>query len=389
MAYRRMIVILGVPIDDLTMTETLDRLEEMVYAGRANGKGHQVVTVNSDFVVKALRDADLRSLLQSADLATADGMPIVWGARLLKVPMRSRVTGADLVPALTARAAQKGFSVYFLGAAPGIAEQAAKTLRERCPGLKVAGIKSPEVSTIEATSPSLLQEIRDAKPDILLVAFGNPKQEKWIGRFGRELNVPVMIGVGGTLDFIAGKMRRAPHWMQNSGLEWLYRLIQEPRRLWQRYAVDMFIFSTAFLRQVWAMRRGWRPKTLLPATEMLLYDETAIININGELTVNNSSTFNQWSKLSLSLSPYIIVNLEKAEFLDSSAFGTLVGLARQARNNGGELWLAAPRPQILNTLRLLHLESFFTIRAALDDCLADRQDISARSGKPLMELSGT
>lgn len=389
MAYRRMVVILGVPIDDLDMAETLDRVEEMVYTGRSTGRGHQIVTVNADFIVKAMQDPELCSLLQSADLATADGMPIVWGARLVKVPMRSRVTGADMVPALAARAAQKGFSIYFLGAAPGVAAQAASMLRERCPGLKVAGIKSPEISSLDDTPPELLEEIRSAKPDILLVALGNPKQEKWIGRFGQELNVPVMIGVGGTLDFIAGKMRRAPVWMQNSGLEWLYRLIQEPKRLWQRYAVDLFIFSTAFLRQVWAMRRGWRPNTLLPTTEMLLYDETAILNINGELTVNNSSTFNEWSKLSLSLSPFIIVNLEKAEFLDSSAFGTLVGLARQARNGGGQLWLVAPRPQILDTLRLLHLDTFFAIRATIDDCLSEREHLSSQTSKPVMGLSST
>ncbi|MCB0142622.1 MAG: WecB/TagA/CpsF family glycosyltransferase, partial [Caldilineaceae bacterium] len=126
--FRKLLVILGTPIDDVTMDEALDRMDQLVAHGRATGRGHQIATVNADFVVKSLRDAELRRILQESDMATADGMPLVWGAHLLGVPLEGRVTGADMVPALAQRAAQKGYSMYFLGAAPGVAERAANIL---------------------------------------------------------------------------------------------------------------------------------------------------------------------------------------------------------------------------------------------------------------------
>ncbi|MGB5060032.1 MAG: WecB/TagA/CpsF family glycosyltransferase, partial [Candidatus Promineifilaceae bacterium] len=181
---RRLIVILGVPIDDLNMAETLDRLDEFVVTGRETGKGHQVATVNADFVVKSMTDPELRYLLQEADLSTADGMPLVWGSRLLGVNLEGRVAGADMIPALAQRAAAKGYSIYFLGAAPGIAAKAAEILKEQNPDLIVAGVKSPPYSSVIDMDPAIIAEIKAAQPDILLVAFGNPKQEKWIGMYG-------------------------------------------------------------------------------------------------------------------------------------------------------------------------------------------------------------
>jgi N-acetylglucosaminyldiphosphoundecaprenol N-acetyl-beta-D-mannosaminyltransferase len=394
---RKLIVILGIPIDDLDMGETLTRLETLIREGRASGKGHQVVTVNADFVVKASQDADLRHLLQNSDMATADGMPLVWGARLLGVRLRGRVTGADLVPALAGSAALKGFSVYFLGAAPGVAARAAEILTARYPGLKVAGICAPSIPTIEDTPQSIIDDIRAAKPDILLVAFGNPKQEKWIGKFGPMLNVPVMIGVGGSLDFITGKTRRAPVWMQRTGLEWLYRLLQEPRRLWQRYAVDMVVFSTFFWKQLWAMRRGWvssiNPKYVLPSalphSDLLMLEDTAIIHTQGQFTAASCEAFRSIARQALEATPYVIVNLENTEFMDSSAIGALVGLTRQAREAGGEVWLINLRKDIRATLELLRLDTFFSIQPGVTECLADRQSKVVGKGVPLPHLSGT
>ena len=138
---RKLIVILGIPIDDLDLDQTLDRLEEFVEVGRSKGKGHQVVTVNTDFLVNASRDPETRFLLQEADMATADGMPLVWGARLLGEPLPGRVAGADFIPLLVERAARKGYSIYLLGAEEGIAECAAKKMKQQHPDLIIAGIK--------------------------------------------------------------------------------------------------------------------------------------------------------------------------------------------------------------------------------------------------------
>lgn len=332
---RRLLVILGVPIDDLTMAEALDRLEAFVEIGRSSGKCHQVATINADFVVKALADPELRYLLQEADMATADGMPLVWGARRLGVPLRERVAGADLVPALAARAAEKGYSLYLFGAGPGVAEKAAQVLQEQYPNLRIAGVASPPYGSVLEMDRAYLDEIKAAKPDVLLVAFGNPKQEKWIGMYGREVGVPVMIGVGGTLDLIAGKLKRAPEWMQRVGLEWLYRLIQEPGRLWRRYVVDLGGFTTFFLRQWWLMRQGNTVATVLPTTYTAIINQTAILNIQGRMDRGNSRLFAEKAQQALAETPYLVVNLIDAKFLDSTAIGTLVGIAKQARDAGG------------------------------------------------------
>ena len=207
---RKLLIILGIPIDDLTMPEALERLDDFIRIGRATGRSHQVATVNADFVVKALDDPELRGILQEADMATADGMPLVWGARLLGVDLAGRVTGADMVPALAERASEKGYRMYLLGAAPGVAARAAEILQARHPALQIVGVASPPYGSILEMDPAIVNGVRTARPDILLVAFGNPKQEKWISMHSRTLSVPVMIGVGGTLDFIAGVTRRAP-----------------------------------------------------------------------------------------------------------------------------------------------------------------------------------
>jgi N-acetylglucosaminyldiphosphoundecaprenol N-acetyl-beta-D-mannosaminyltransferase len=201
---RKLLIILGVPIDDLDMSQALMRLEQFIALGRSTGKSHQVATINADFVVNSLNDSELRRILQESDMATADGMPLVLGARLLGVPLADRVTGADLVPALAERAAQKGYSIFLLGARPGVGIRAAEILQERYPGLTIAGVIAPPNVPIQAMDRSILDQIKAAKPDILLVAFGNPKQEKWIRMYADTLAVPVCIGVGGTFDMIAG-----------------------------------------------------------------------------------------------------------------------------------------------------------------------------------------
>lgn len=258
------VIILGVPVDNLTMTETLDRLERFIEIGRATGRSHQVATVNTDFITNALDDPELLALLQMTDLNMPDGMPIVWGARLLGTPIQERVTGVDTIMQLAARAAQKGYSIYFLGAAPGVADHAARIMQQKYPGIKIAGVSSPMIPANAATDPHILEEIRATHPDILLVAFGNPKQEKWIATYGRQLHVPVMIGVGGTLDLISGQKIRAPKWMRHSGLEWTFRLAQEPKRLWRRYRRDIFIFGPLFVQQWWNMRARPRLARLFP-----------------------------------------------------------------------------------------------------------------------------
>jgi N-acetylglucosaminyldiphosphoundecaprenol N-acetyl-beta-D-mannosaminyltransferase len=376
---RKLFVILGVPIDDLNMSETLDRLEDFVLQGRASRKSHHIVTVNTDFIVKSRQDVELRGLLQTADLATADGMPLVWSARLLDVPLQERVAGADLVPALAARAAYKGFSIYFLGAAEGVAEKAASILQGRFPDLRVAGVQAPFYRVGEEMDPAVLEHIRAAAPDILMVAFGNPKQEKWIQRYRHELNIPVMIGVGGSLDFIAGKTRRAPQWMQGTGLEWLHRLLQEPRRLFRRYLSDVLVFSTLFFQQWWAMRKGTRPQLdYFPKADLIYLSGAAFIYARGRLTIANYHAFRAALHEALATTSDIIVNLREVDFIDSSVIGTLVDATKRAREAGGNVLLASVQPAILHTLTLLRLDTFFTIRPDVEACLQEQVNKSSQ-----------
>jgi N-acetylglucosaminyldiphosphoundecaprenol N-acetyl-beta-D-mannosaminyltransferase len=369
---RKLLVILGAPIDDINMDEALNRIDHFVREGRTTQTGHQIATINADFVVKSLYDPELRRILQEADMATADGMPLVWSARLLGVPLKERVTGADMVPALAQRAAEKGYSIYFLGAAPGVAELAAQTLQERYPGLRIAGCSSPSFQEVDRNDASIVERCRAARPDILLVAFGNPRQEKWIYQHAAQLGVPVMMGVGGTFDFIAGVTKRAPQWMQQTGLEWLYRLLCEPRRLWKRYATDLVGFSFFFLWQWWVMWRGTVRHTILPKADFFIVKDTVIMNVQGYLDSSNQHAFAEKANQSLSNYPYLIINLADVDFLDSSAIGTLVALTKQARDDGGNLWLVNVPSTIVNVLTLLRLDQFFDICEDVDSALQTR-----------------
>lgn len=252
---RSSVIVLGVPVDDVTMADAVDDVAQFVTAGRRSGSWYQVTTVNLDFLTNAVRDRALLPILQRSSLSIPDGMPIIWAARLLRSPLQGRVAGADLVEALTARAAACGWTIYLFGAAPGVAEQAARLLGDRHPGARVIGDSGPRFADVDAMDPAALDRIRAADPDILLVALGNPKQERWIQRYATELAIPVLIGVGGTFDFIVGRRRRAPEWMQRLGLEWLYRTLQEPARLGRRYAKDAIVCGPRLLGEVWRERR--------------------------------------------------------------------------------------------------------------------------------------
>ena len=225
--------VLGVGVDPMTFEEALAQFESFLQEGGT----HQVVTVNPEFVMRAQWDEPFRQVLNSADLALADGIGLVWATRLLGprrpqgATLRERVAGSDLVPAIARRAAEMGWRLYFLGAAPEVAERAAHILKERYPGLQVAGTYagSPAPEMEEA----IVERIHAAHPDILFVAYGAPAQDLWITRNLNRLGVPVAMGVGGAFDFIAGRTRRAPRWVRRLGLEWLHRLSHEPWR-WRR-----------------------------------------------------------------------------------------------------------------------------------------------------------
>ncbi len=232
--------ILDVTVHRTTLDAVIERLDLFVRSGRP----HQVVTVNMDFLRIARSDAGFRETLNGADLSVADGVPVIWASRLLGAPLLERVTGVDIVERGAALAAAHGYSIFLLGAEPGVAAEAAAKLTHRFPGLRIAGAYAPPFGPFSDDEQArMLTMVRTARPDILFVAFGAPRQDIWIRQHLQSLGVPVCVGVGGAFNFIAGRLSRAPQWMQRSGMEWTYRLGQEPRRLWRRYLVgDLPIF---------------------------------------------------------------------------------------------------------------------------------------------------
>jgi N-acetylglucosaminyldiphosphoundecaprenol N-acetyl-beta-D-mannosaminyltransferase len=222
-----------VPFAPWNFSRTLDEVEHLIEKGRAA----YFMTVNLHTTMLIDNSPAMRDVVAAAAFVVADGMPLVWASRFRPRRLPERVAGADLVPAICERAAQKGYRLFFLGGAPGVGEKAAANLSARFPGLQVVGIESPPYRpTTPVEDTELLERIRATQPHLLFVAFGQPKGELWVHQYSPALVGTVCVQIGGALDFAAGRIRRAPRWMQRVGLEWVYRLSCEPRRLFTRYA---------------------------------------------------------------------------------------------------------------------------------------------------------
>jgi N-acetylglucosaminyldiphosphoundecaprenol N-acetyl-beta-D-mannosaminyltransferase len=250
--------LLGTLVDNLTLAETADLICDMVDQGAPYS---YVVTPNVDHIMRLRRVAEFRDAYRQAALAVPDGVPLLWASRFLGRPLKGRVNGTDLFELLAARAAAKGYRVFLLGGNPGTAERSAQVLKSRHPDLGVAGTFCPPFGfeKDEGQITGIQARVRDAGADILLVGLGSPKQEMWMHRHGGGCGVAVAIGVGISFSLVGGEIARAPAWMQSSGLEWLWRLAMEPRRLWKRYLVDDLPFFWLVLRE--RCRRGiwqWR-----------------------------------------------------------------------------------------------------------------------------------
>ncbi|MFI5459289.1 MAG: WecB/TagA/CpsF family glycosyltransferase [Isosphaerales bacterium] len=229
------------------MAETVTAIGGLIEAGRPT----YIITANTHYVMLTEQNPDLRVINARAAFILADGAPLVWASRWMGSPLPERVAGSDLIFELSAEAAKKGYRLFFVGGAKGVAEESADRLRALYPGLQVVGTECPTLHelTVEEKA-NLIGRIRAAGPHILIVAFGSPKGERWIYQHFEELGVPVNIQVGASLDFASGRIRRAPRWMQRSGLEWAFRLGREPRRLFGRYARNAWFIACMIARDV-------------------------------------------------------------------------------------------------------------------------------------------
>jgi N-acetylglucosaminyldiphosphoundecaprenol N-acetyl-beta-D-mannosaminyltransferase len=213
---------------------------------------HYNIAINAAKVVGYQEDAALREAIDGAHLVTIDGQAVVWAARALGQVVPERVAGADLMEELLAHSARRGYSVYLFGASQDVVEECVARATQQHPALRIAGYRNGYFKADEEAA--IVAAIRDARPDILFLGFGSPKKEYFMKTHYRELGVPFVMGVGGTFDVFAGRVSRAPKWMQRSGLEWSYRLAQEPRRMWKRYLVGNTRFLSLVARDLWKRR---------------------------------------------------------------------------------------------------------------------------------------
>lgn len=249
--------LLGTEVDALSFSDTVDAVVEII----DNRVPTQHLAMNAAKVVLLRSDPVLRAIVSGCGIISADGVPLVWASHLLGRPLPGRVNGTDLMEALCDLAGQRRWSVYFFGARPDVVEDVAKWAESTHPGLRIAGSRDGYFQ--ECENGEIVAEIATSGASILFLGFPTPKKELWLHRYLYELNVPFCMGVGGSFDVIAGRVPRAPRWMQRNGLEWLFRFIQEPKRMWKRYLVGNVRFTLLVLSEFLRVRLG-------PAVELRL-----------------------------------------------------------------------------------------------------------------------
>lgn len=253
--------VLGVGVSAINMDIAIDVIDRWI----TSGTRHYVCITGVHGVMESQRDEALRRIHNEAGLVTPDGMPLVWLSKWRGWRNTSRVYGPDLMLALCERSQATGYRHYFYGGQPGVPEQLARRLQHRFPGLAVTGTFSPPFRPLSAAEQTeIVARINDARPDIVWVGLGTPKQERWMAQHVSRLHASALIGVGAAFDLHAGLRRQAPSWMQRTGLEWLFRLGQEPRRLWRRYLVNNPLFLWLTVLQMW--RAGYASQGTADAT---------------------------------------------------------------------------------------------------------------------------
>lgn len=228
--------LLNTYVNNVDMAETLDAIDNMIN----DSKKHYVVAINVDVVMKIEKDAYLKKITNGADMVLVDGKPLVWIAKWHKHPVKEKISGSDLVPLLCQRAAEKKYSIFIIGGKDGIADKAKRNLEMKLPRINIVGTYAPPFGfeKNEKELNKINQMISEAKPDVLIACFGCPKQEKWIYENYQKYDAKVSICAGATVDFLAGNVTRAPKWMSEHGLEWFYRFLMEPKRMFKRYFID-------------------------------------------------------------------------------------------------------------------------------------------------------
>jgi N-acetylglucosaminyldiphosphoundecaprenol N-acetyl-beta-D-mannosaminyltransferase len=330
------IAILGLPLDSLTAEQAVDAIEGLILSGGT----HQVATANLDFWLNSLADQHLHRIIAGCSLVLADGMPLVWVSKLMGCPLIERVTGVDLVPRLAKLSAEKGYRIFLLGGRDRVAERAARLLEELYPGVCIVDTYAPSEETMALLDHSeILSRIHSARPDILLVALGNPKQEKWIWMHRKRLGVPVAMGVGGSFEILVGDVRRAPRWVQRVGMEWAMRFVQEPARLGPRYFRD---FTGLARRLPLTLLAAWLQRPFSDPSHLTTVNtpQGMHVYLHGRLSAHTSSEFQLASEASVASGLVMIVHMQGVKQITAAGLGVLMDVRRRLLDAGLTLSLA-------------------------------------------------
>jgi N-acetylglucosaminyldiphosphoundecaprenol N-acetyl-beta-D-mannosaminyltransferase len=341
------ITIVGVPLDNMTMRSAIARIAGYLQEGGF----HQVATANINFLVNSLRHPELRKVLGSCDMVVPDGMPLLWISRQMRTPLRERVTGVDMVPHLARLSAEHGYRIYLLGAIESSSNAAVAELERQYPGVQIVGRHCPPYLPLDQMdNEDILRRIRAARPDILLVAFGNPKQEIWLARHRNRLQVPVCMGIGGSLNMIAGIVPRSPEKYQRLGIEWIYRASREPGRLVGRYLADAFGLLLPLARQIFAFARQGERTPLFEGVPSQL-PGASVFPLTGGLSGFDCSALEEQIDRYRVGNAHVILDLAGLNFIDGIAVTRLIRLANRFHHTGSGLWLVNLRPAVLRILR--------------------------------------
>lgn len=361
------LVIYGVPFHNVTFEEAVDWVVARVRSGRPA----KIATANLDFVTRAWNDPELQRILIDADLVLADGFPIVKLSPLFGPRLKARVTGSDLTPMLAARAAREGMSIYGLGGGTGVAEKAMALLKRRHPDLKIAGTFSPPFADLlEMDHREILKRLEQAEPDILFVALGAPKQEKFISMHINGWNVPVAMGVGASLDFITGEQRRAPRWMRQIHLEWLWRICCNPRRLFFRYLANLrfLVSASRQMTMIHNMTDKSLPFQRLEEADIERLAENGVLVEGFQGLENEAAARETIDRLRAELDGRnLLLDLHAVPWLNSLELGTLLEINKMCRSAGRRLILYAPRPKVRRLLETCRLTGYFPVAIRLKE----------------------
>lgn len=380
-----MTVLLGLPFHDVTLSETLDYCREVM----SEDTCRYLVTANVDFTTQAYEDEDLKKIVFFADRVVCDGMPLVWLSKIFGYPLRERVAGSDMVPQLLEICGKEKHPVYFFGSDLATLEEAKVIVEEKYPGLKVVGIDSPPFgAVIDWDNETLCKKMRASGAKLLLACLGCPKQERWIFAHHRDTGIPLSIGVGASLDFITGKQKRAPRWMQKTGMEWFWRMSSSPSRLVARYGNDFVFLAKASLRQALAQRRR---EDIAGVAHL-----ASVISSTKDPKVTRISWCGDLQRSQLNGAPLpeainrsILLDASRVTFTDSSGLGQLARLVRACRTANQLLVIVNPSKVFARALRESQMDTLFSVvdsDATALALLASRKVAGAVSKKAANEV---